>query len=289
VPTLSPDQIDAYRKNGILHPLRALDDAQLQDARDRYLANEGAIKGRNNQKPHLLYTWLDAIVRHPAILDAVESVLGPDLLCWSSQFFVKPAGDAAYVSWHQDATYWGLSSHDVATAWVALTPSTKRSGCMQVVPGTHHRQVQHEDRFDDLNLLSRGQEVAVKIDPATVVDIELQPGEMSLHHVLLFHGSEPNRSEQPRIGYAIRYVPTHVRQLSPIRDSALLVRGRDTHGHFDLEESPQADLDARAVARHRASIDRQLQILYAGAQERGRLNPSQQAAKPQGGTPKETA
>jgi non-haem Fe2+, alpha-ketoglutarate-dependent halogenase len=289
VPTLSPAQVDAYRQHGILHPLRALDDAQLLDARDRYFASEGVIKGRNNQKPHLLYTWLDAIVRHPAILDAVESLLGPDLLCWSSQFFVKPAGDAAYVSWHQDATYWGLSSHDVATAWIALTPSTKRSGCMQVVPGTHHRQVQHEDRFDDLNLLSRGQEVAVKIDPATVVDIELQPGEMSLHHVLLFHGSEPNRSEQPRIGYAIRYVPTHVRQLSPIRDSALLVRGHDTYGHFDAEESPQADLDPRAVARHRASIDRQLQILYAGAQARGRLNPSQQAANPQGGTSKETA
>jgi non-haem Fe2+, alpha-ketoglutarate-dependent halogenase len=289
VPTLSPAQVDSYREHGILHPLRALDDAQLVEARDRYLANAGVIKGRNNQKPHLLYTWLDAIVRHPAILDAVESVLGPDLLCWSSQFFSKPPGDASYVSWHQDATYWGLSSHDVATAWIALTPSTKRSGCMQVVPGTHRSQVKHEDRFDELNLLSRGQEVAVKIDPATVVDVELQPGEMSLHHVLLFHGSEPNRSDQPRVGYAVRYVPTHVRQLSPIRDSALLVRGRDTHGHFDPEESPQADLHPQAVARHRASIDRQLQILYAGAQERGRLNPSKHAANPQGGTPKEKA
>lgn len=284
---LSPVQVAAYREQGILHPLRALDEAQLAETRDRYLANVDVIKGRINQKPHLLYTWLDAVVRHPAILDAVESVLGPDLLCWSSQFFTKPAGDAAYVSWHQDATYWGLSSHDVATAWIALTPSNVRSGCMQVIPGSHHEQVKHEDRFDDANLLSRGQEVAVKIDPAKVVNVELQPGEMSLHHVLLFHGSEPNRSELPRIGFAVRYVPTHVKQLSPIRDSALLVRGRDIHGHFEPEQSPNADLHPDAVARHHASIERQLRILYAGAQERGRLNPNQNA--PQGGTPKETA
>ena len=103
---------------------------------------------------------LDALVRDPRILDAVEDLLGPDLLCWGAQFFAKPAGDAAYVSWHQDATYWGLSSPDVVTAWVALTPSVHESGCMQVVPGTHHAQVQHEDRFDDANLLSRGQEIA---------------------------------------------------------------------------------------------------------------------------------
>lgn len=286
---LSPAQVAAYRERGILHPLRALDGEQLADVRARYLANQGVIKGRTNQKPHLLYTWLDAVVRHPAILDKVESLLGPDILCWSSQFFSKPAGDAAYVSWHQDATYWGLSSHDVLTAWVALTPSTVQSGCMQVVPGTHHRQVQHEDKFDQQNLLSRGQEVAVRIDPSQVVNVELQPGEMSLHHVLLFHGSEPNRSEQPRIGFAIRYVPTHVRQLSPIRDSALLVRGRDTHGHFEPEESPTADLHPDAVARHNASIERQLRILYAGAQARGHLNPNQPATQPQGGTPKETA
>src|SRR3954454_9244690 len=91
---------------------------------DRYLANAAVLKGRTNQKPHLLYTWLDALVRNDRILDAVEALHGPDLLCWGAQFFAKPPGDAAYVSWHQDATYWGLSSNDVVTAWVALSPST---------------------------------------------------------------------------------------------------------------------------------------------------------------------
>jgi non-heme Fe2+,alpha-ketoglutarate-dependent halogenase len=273
---LSGAQVASYRERGILHPLPALAPEHAHALAERYLSNAEPITGRSNQKPHLLYPWLDAVVRDARILDAVESVLGPNLWCWSAQFFAKPAMDAAYVSWHQDATYWGLSSPDVITAWVALTPSTRESGCMQVVPGTHQRQVAHEDRFDDANLLSRGQEVAVKVDPASVVDVELQPGEMSLHHVLLFHGSEPNRSARPRIGFAIRYIPTHVRQLSPIRDSALLVRGRDDHGHFDAETSPTADRDAAAVARHADAIDRQLRILYAGAQARGRLNPDRQ-------------
>lgn len=277
---LSPRQVENYREHGIVHPLRALPEHEAVALSERYLANAAVINGRNNQKPHLIYTWLDALVRDPRILDSVESVLGPNLLCWGAQFFAKPAGDAAYVSWHQDATYWGLSSSEVLTAWVALTPSTAESGCMQVVAGTHHTQVKHEDLFDDSNLLSRGQEVAVKVEPSTVVNVELQPGEMSLHHVLLFHGSEPNRSAHPRIGFAIRYIPTHVRQSSPIRDSALLVRGRDDFGNFEPDQSPEADLHPDAVARHGAVIDRQLRILYAGAQARGALNPNRQAANP---------
>lgn len=273
---LSPESVLHYQERGIVHPRRALPATAASALHGRYQEQAAFLKGRNNQKPHLLFTWLDELVRDARIVDAVESLLGPNLWCWGAQFFAKPAGDAGYVSWHQDATYWGLSSPDVATAWVALTPSTPESGCMQVVPGTHRAQVPHEDRFDDANLLSRGQEVAVRVDPASVVDVVLQPGEMSLHHVLLFHGSEPNRSPHPRIGFAIRYVPTHVRQLSPIRDSALLVRGRDDFGHFEPERSPEADLHPDAVARHGASIDRQLRILYAGAQARGKLNPALQ-------------
>jgi len=271
---LSASEVAQFGERGIVHPVRALPAEEAAALNARYQAEAEFLKGRNNQKPHLLFPWLDAIVRDARIVDAVESILGPNLFCWASQFFAKPAGDPAYVSWHQDATYWGLSSPDVATAWLALTPSTPESGCMRVVPGTHRAQVPHEDRFDDANLLSRGQEVAVEVDPATVVDVVLQPGEMSLHHVLLFHGSDPNRSTWPRIGFAIRYVPTHVRQLSPIRDSALLVRGRDDFGHFEHELSPEADRHPDAVARHGAIIDRQLRILYAGAQARGKLNPA---------------
>ena len=186
------------------------------------------------------------------------------------RLLVVPAGDPAYVSWHQDGTYWGLSSPDVVTAWVALTPSLPENGCMRVVPGTHKRQVPHEDTFAESNLLSRGQEIAVEVDNAKAVDVVLQPGQMSLHHVLIFHGSEQNRSDIRRVGFAIRYVPTHVSQTSGIRESALLVRGVDEFGHFDHEQSPEADMHPDAVARHKQVIDRQIQILYAGARQRGK-------------------
>lgn len=271
---LSDADVARYRRDGILFPIDVMPAAEAQEMLQRLQADEraqgGRLAGRNNQKPHLLHPWMDQLVRHPAILDAVEDVLGPNLLCWGSQFFAKDAGDSAYVSWHQDGTYWGLSSPDVVTAWVALTPSIPENGCMRVVPGTQQRQVAHEDTFADSNLLSRGQEIAVKVDESKAVDVVLQPGQMSLHHVLIFHGSEPNRSDIRRVGFAIRYVPTHVSQTSGIRESALLVRGVDEFGHFDHELSPEADMHPDAVARHKQVIDRQMQILYAGARQRGK-------------------
>jgi non-haem Fe2+, alpha-ketoglutarate-dependent halogenase len=273
--SLTPAQIEGYRGQGYCFPLRAFAAEEADGLLGRLRATEvrlgGPLAGRMNQKPHLLFPWADAVVRHPAVLDAVESVIGPDILCWGSQFFMKGAGDPAYVSWHQDGTYWGLSSPDVVTAWIAFTPSVPESGCMRVVPGTHLRQVPHTDTFAADNLLSRGQEVAVQVDEREAVDIVLQPGEMSLHHVLIVHGSEPNRATWPRIGFAIRYVPPHVRQAGGERDSALLVRGEDRHGNFGHEAPPEAELHPDAVARHAAVLDRQLAILYRGASREGKL------------------
>jgi ectoine hydroxylase-related dioxygenase (phytanoyl-CoA dioxygenase family) len=222
-------------------------------------------------KAHLSLKWVDEVIHDSNVLDAVEDVIGPDILCWSAQFFAKNAHDPSYVSWHQDGTYWGLSSPDVVTAWVALTPSVPENGCMQVVPGTHLQQVEHLDTFADSNLLSRGQEIRVDVRDDQKVPVILQPGQMSLHHVLIFHGSEPNTADFRRIGFAIRYIPTHVRQINGPRESAMLVRGTDRHGYFDLEPAPEAEMHPEAVARHAAIVDRQLKILYAGAAKPGKL------------------
>lgn len=268
---LTDDQVAAYRRDGILFPIRVLAESAMPPLAARLAELErrdgGRLSRRSNQKPHLYLTWMDALVRHPAILDAVEAILGPDLLCWGSGFFIKSAGDPAFISWHQDSTYWGLSSPDVVTAWLAFTPSTPGSGCMRVVPGTQHAQVDHRDTFAQNNLLSRGQEIAVAVDEQTAVDVVLRPGEMSLHHVRLFHGSEPNRSRQPRIGLAIRYIPTAIRQLHGARSSATLVRGTDRFGHFDLDPPPAADDDPAALAVHARACDQADAILYAGAEK----------------------
>ncbi|MBX9945190.1 MAG: phytanoyl-CoA dioxygenase family protein [Reyranella sp.] len=265
---LSDTEVARYRRDGFHFPVRALSAAEARAYRDRLEAQEramgGPLAGEMRHKVHLLFTWANQLVRHPAILDAVEDVIGPDILCWSTTFFTKEAHSPSFVSWHQDATYWGLSTDDVITAWVAFADAPVDSGAMKFWPGSHlKKQLEHRDTFAADNLLTRGQEIAVDVPAGEGVDVVLRAGEMSLHHVLLVHGSGPNTTGDRRIGFAVRYIPPHVRQLK-VRDSAMLVRGRDRHGNFDLEPEPRADLDAAALAAHRDATERSLKALYSG-------------------------
>src|SRR2546428_1272418 len=265
---LSASALAQYHRDGFYVPIRVLSREEAAGCRRRLETYEaergGAIGGELRHKTHLLFTWLDRLVRHPRILDAVEDVLGPNLLVWSTSFFIKDAHDPAYVSWHQDATYWGLSEPDVVTAWLAFTDATVENGAMRMVPGSHGEQHAHRDTFAPDNLLSRGQEIAVEVDEARGVDILLRAGEMSLHHVRMVHGSPANRSGDRRIGFAIRYVPTYVKQLAGEGDSALLVRGVDAHHHFAAERPPASDLAPEARAHHADVVARSAKILYRG-------------------------
>src|SRR4051812_34095954 len=179
--------VEDFRRDGYFSPIRAMPVAEAIAIRAKLEAHEkkagGPLKGSLRHKAHLLFPWLWDLVHHRGILDPVEDVLGPNLLCWTTNFFIKEARDPAFVSWHQDSTYWGLSSPDVVTAWVALSPSTIESGAMRVLPGTHAGQIAHRDTFKEGNLLTRGQEVMVDVDGKDAVDLVLEPGEMSLHHV----------------------------------------------------------------------------------------------------------
>ena len=265
---LSAAEVARYHRDGFHFPVGVLSAAEARSYRDRLEANErqlgGPLSGNMRHKVHLLFTWANELARHPRILDAVEDVIGPDILCWSTTFFTKEARSPVYVSWHQDATYWGLSTSDVITAWVAFADAPVASGAMRFWPGSHLKnQLDHLDTFAADNLLSRGQEVAVDVPEGEGVDVPLKAGEMSLHHVLLVHGSGPNTTDDRRIGFAIRYIPPHVRQLK-VRDSATLVRGKDSYGHFDLEPAPRHDLDAAALAAHRDAVERSAKALYAG-------------------------
>ncbi len=267
---LSVTQVEAYRRNGFHFPVRALTAEQARGYRDKLEQFERShgkpLSGSLRSKPHLLFTWADELIRHPKILDAVEDILGPNLLVWSSSFFNKEARDPSFVSWHQDSTYWGLSHPDIVTAWVAFTVSNVANGCMRAIPGSHLKdQLPHKDTFAQNNLLTRGQEVMVEIDGSEAVDFSLAPGELSLHHVRIVHGSEPNPSDDRRIGFAIRYVPTYVRQTAGPRDTAMLVRGVDTYNHFEYEPRPKSDMDAEAVAFHGRVVEETNQILYRGS------------------------
>lgn len=257
--------IQHYREQGYYAPVRVMPAAEAEGIRRRLETHEaahGTLKGSMRHKSHLLFTWLDSLIRHPSILDAVEGVIGPDILCWSSTFFIKEPHDPGFVSWHQDSTYWGLDPADIVTAWVALSESTAENGAMRVIPGTQKlAQVAHRDTFAANNLLTRGQEIAVDVDESRAAMLSLQPGEMSLHHVRLIHGSDPNPSGKRRIGFAIRYLPTHVRQVEGTRDSATLVRGVDRFGNFEPESAPERDLSEAALALHAHVMGDQQKVL----------------------------
>jgi non-haem Fe2+, alpha-ketoglutarate-dependent halogenase len=270
---LTPEAVAQYRREGFYFPVRVMPEAEAVAVRRQLEVYEaksgGPLKGSMRHKPHLLFTWLWDLVHHPRVLDAVEDVIGPNILCWSSSFFIKEGHDPSYVSWHQDSTYWGLSEPDVITAWIALSPSTLESGAMRVIPRSHGEQIAHKDTFHRDNLLTRGQEVQVEVDGSKAADLVLKPGEMSLHHVRLVHGSEPNNADDRRIGFAIRYVPTYVRQTVGPRDSAALVRGTDTYNYFDHEPGPEHDLSEAALALHKEIADRQGKVLYRGTNVEG--------------------
>jgi non-haem Fe2+, alpha-ketoglutarate-dependent halogenase len=266
--TLTEDEVQRYRETGFLAPLRVLTTAEAANIRARleaFEAGAGPLSGKLRQKSHLLFTWLNELIRHERILDAVEDIVGPDILCWGTSFFIKEPYNPAFVSWHQDSTYWGLDPADIVTAWVALSDSTTENGAMRVVPGSHTMaQVPHRDTFRSDNLLSRGQEVMVDVDASQAATLVLAAGEMSLHHVRLIHGSEPNPSGTRRIGFAIRYLPTYVRQIAGSHDWATLVRGVDRYGNFELERRPDADMSDSAQAYHTAVVGGHAKILMRG-------------------------
>jgi hypothetical protein len=258
-----------YQEKGYYYPIRVFERSAADEFLARFLdylaRNEKSLSGlppRDHyfvlSQTQLLLRWIYRIVSHPEVLDAVESVLGPNIMVWSTQWFPKMPGDKTYVSWHQDATYWGLQPPHVTTGWIALSESCVENGCMRVVPGTHKGPLLPQvETYARDNVLSRGQEISVEVDESRAVNMVLQPGEMSLHHIGIIHGSNPNRSDKPRIGIAVRYISPEVVQDGAARQMVVLVRGNDGFGHFELVEPPQDDvISDEDAAVHREALRR---------------------------------
>jgi non-heme Fe2+,alpha-ketoglutarate-dependent halogenase len=264
VSPLTAAQHAAFAADGFLAPLGALTASEAAAVCADVTRMCGGVDRpprtavRNN--PHLLLRSIAALIRDPRILDAVESLLGPDLLVWRSTLFGKPPRDPGYVAWHQDLAYWPLRDPRAVTAWIALTDSTRANGCLAVVAGSHRQVIPHRLGGGRENRLLRAQTIAgVGAEPA--VAIELAAGQMSLHDGRLLHGSAANPSDRPRIGLAVRFITPDNRQRG-LRPSAALVRGRDAYGYYDLEPTPRFDFDPAARAWHARFLRRYaLQVL----------------------------
>jgi hypothetical protein len=258
---LTDAQIAQYHRDGFLFPIDAFSPEEARQFRDRleeFEQRDGRLFGKgHNFKPHLLFPWVDALVRHPAVLDPVEDIIGPDIRLFHFTIWPKSPGDPAFVSWHQDATYFGLEPAVHITAWVALTDVPVESGAVEVVPGSHVRGQLHHGQFaDDANLLSRGQTLTADFARDNTVFMTLKPGQMSMHHTHLIHRSGPNLSTDRRIGFGISYIPTSATCRASVRQSAALVRGVDRYGHFDDELRPGLDYGEAERAVHAAAVTR---------------------------------
>ena len=258
VTALSPDAAAAYR-------------AELEAIEANWL-NAGLPQPLNTYKrvnAHVVMPTAHRLASEPAVLDAVQGILGPDILIYSAEYFIKEPNSGQIVTMHQDLTYWGLGAIDgLVTAWIALSPATNKSGCMQFVAASHNNPIlPHDDTFDANNLLSRGQEVQVDVPAKDRVAIELAPGLMSLHHGLMIHGSGPNTTDDRRIGVAIRYVRPDMRPDAGHTAFAVLARGRDGHGNFTLTPPPAAPFTPESLAIYDEIRTEQVKVTMAGAKQ----------------------
>lgn len=276
--SLTTEQIDSFGRDGFLFPVRVADDrtvggwrAEIEAVEDRWrgetaLPRPFADFARANF--HLVSSAAARIAHDEAILDAVESLIGPDILCWMSELIVKEPHSPKVLTMHQDLTYWGLGAIDgMVTVWLALSPATPASGCMDFVRGSHKNPIlPHADSFAENNLLSRGQEVQVEVRPEDKVAIELAPGQISLHHGLTIHGSGPNVSDDRRIAAVVRYVTPEISQQAADEDFAMMARGIDRAGNFTHVAPPGRNFEARSLELYEEIRAAKAKILLKDAQ-----------------------
>lgn len=266
---LTEDKVRAYNEDGFVSPVPVLtgdEVARLRAGLERCEAVAGKKLGFPEiSKSYLLYEWADTLVHHPAVLDAVEDLIGPDILVYHSTTWIKEAGTPSYVLWHQDGKYFFLEPHLHVTAWVALSDSTVESGCVHALPGSHKwGDFEHRDDLGEWNMIKRGQGIPDRFDNETGVPLELKAGEMSLHHTDLVHCSRGNGGADRRIGLGISYIPASVLQTGSPQATALLVRGQAAPGAFGAEQRLDREMSDAAQQAHAHSVG-----LFRARQDKG--------------------
>ena len=253
---LTPEQLARSEKDGCIFPVRIMDTKTAANYRAIYEAVE-ARKGKDvpellSVKPHVLFKWLFDLGTTPRLLDAMEDLMGPDLIMTTCAIWPKDARDPRFVTWHQDSAYFGYEPMEVWGAWIALTDSHADNGCLKYLPGSHSNpEMAHEETWDEKNMLSRGQRIKDDFDESTAINVDLEPGECTIHNFRLAHSSEPNTSDRRRIGILFVFCPTHVKPTNDL-NTGILVRGEDKYGYWKQDPLPERDLDPENLKYYNA-------------------------------------
>ena len=271
---LTKAQRAAYQRDGFVAPIDIFTADEVAQIRAELDAAEAAhgeqlqAAGRNNA--HFVLPVLDRIAHDQRILDAVEDVIGQDILVAGTTLFIKEPETTGFISWHQDARYIGLEPHDWVTAWLAISDVNEENGCMRMVPGTHAAPlVDHVDTFGEDNMLTRGQTVP-DVDEAATVPVPLKPGQLSLHHPRVVHGSGANRSDQRRVGFAIQSYITPAGEQVIGKIWVQTARGTDFGGHHTEAPRTTAEMAPEDLAFRDKTNDELSKIFYAGAAKKGK-------------------
>ncbi|MBT7623320.1 MAG: phytanoyl-CoA dioxygenase family protein [Flavobacteriaceae bacterium] len=268
---LTDQQVKQYNDQGYISPIDALTEEEVTAVREeiefieKQMPNEIDKSGRYNV--HLISPKLDKIVHHSKILDAVESVIGKNILVCSTTLFIKNVNQEGFVSYHQDAKYIGLKPHNWVSAWVAITDSYEENGCMRMWPGSHLKIKDHEEKFDKGNLLTRGQTVE-NVPKNKIKPVELKAGQASLHHPRIVHGSGVNRSNDRRIGFVIQsYIGTNVKQTLG-RNGVQLARGVDKFQHHEHLGRVKSLMSKDGMALRKRENEFLQKIFYKGSSKK---------------------
>jgi hypothetical protein len=282
---LTPTQISGFERDGFVSPVRAMSESRAGWYRERLEAFEVAHPDdrlKLDQKAHMICPWVDEMIREPAILDAVEDLIGRDILCWGTSLRAKQPDGKTFAGWHQDTAYADVRPIVVIVA-LALSRAGSEQGCIRAIPGSHRgKLLPHKEAFRTDSILSREQYIDAPVDEAAAVDLALNPGEIALFDNAIIHSSKPNFGRDRRIIFLLEMVPTTAYQDSP-RESATLVRGEDAFGHFDVDPRPQTEMGQDELAAWHRAVEIQASVLFRGAQRPPRALHGMTSGRPPSG------
>ena len=269
---LSPNQLKQYKDEGFVSPINVFSKEKAKEIRDQIeliekeMPEELEKSGRYNA--HLISPLLDGVTHNPKILDAVQSLIGEDILVCGTTLFIKNPNEKGFVSYHQDAKYIGLEPHNWVTAWVAITDSNEHNGCMRMWSGSHKDNLkQHDQNFNEGNLLTRGQTIN-DVPKENTTPLILSSGQMSLHHPTVVHGSDLNKSNDRRIGFVIQsYIGTNVKQVLG-KNSVQLGRGMDNFNFHEKIGRTKSLMHKNDIKLKKQENDHLQQIFYKGSNKK---------------------